>query len=125
MGKKIFHHDNEERDGGCPQSSESYKSDAKTINLAVQGGGAHGAYAWGVIERLLEDGRIKIEGVSGTSAGSMNAVVLAYGNMTGGRGGARAALYNFWEKISFYHTQSRDVLVIHINPIEREELPTI
>ena len=100
MGKKIFHHDNEERDGGCPQSSESYKSDAKTINLAVQGGGAHGAYAWGVIDRLLEDGRIKIEGVSGTSAGSMNAVVLAYGNMTGGRGGARAALYNFWEKIS-------------------------
>ncbi len=49
---------------------------------------------------MLEDGRIRIEGISATSAGSMNAVVTAYGNMTGGRGGARAALYNFWKKIS-------------------------
>ena len=100
MNDKIFFQDDQERDCGCPESAETYKRNAKTINLAIQGGGAHGAYAWGVIDRLLEDGRIKIEGISGTSAGSMNAVVTAYGNMTGGRGGARAALYNFWKKIS-------------------------
>ncbi len=100
MEKKTFHYNDQDRDCGCPQSDASYASDAKSINLAIQGGGAHGAYAWGVIDRLLEDGRIKIDGVSGTSAGSMNAVVLAYGDMTGGRGGARAALYQFWKKIS-------------------------
>ena len=100
MNDKTFFQDDQERDCGCPESAEAYKRNAKTINLALQGGGAHGAYAWGVIDRLLEDGRIKIEGISGTSAGSMNAVITAYGNMTGGRGGARAALYNFWKKIS-------------------------
>ncbi len=100
MSQKTFIYNDEERDCGCPQSPETYKRNAKTINLAIQGGGAHGAYAWGVIDQLLEDGRIKIEGISATSAGSMNAVVTAYGTMTGGRGGARAALYNFWKKIS-------------------------
>ena len=100
MGQKTFIHDDEQRDCGCPQSPQTYKRNAKTINLAIQGGGAHGAYAWGVIDRLLEDGRIKFEGISATSAGSMNAVVTAYGNMNGGAGGARAALYNFWKKIS-------------------------
>ena len=100
MTKITFHHDDKERDCGCPHSDKSYASDAKVINLAIQGGGAHGAYAWGVIDRLLEDGRIRIEGVCGTSAGSMNAVMFAYGNMKGGRGGAREALYRFWKKIS-------------------------
>ena len=56
----------------------------KTINLALQGGGAHGAFAWGVLDRLLEDGRITFEGISGTSAGSMNAVVLVSGLIKGG-----------------------------------------
>ena len=51
----------------------------KRINLALQGGGAHGAFTWGVLDRLLEDGRIEIEGLSGASAGAMNAVVLAHG----------------------------------------------
>lgn len=88
------------RDCGCPRSPSSYQPDAKRINLAIQGGGAHGAYAWGILDRLLEDGRIEVEGISGTSAGSMNAVVFAYGNMTGGRGGAREALHHFWKKIS-------------------------
>ncbi len=100
MGQKTFMHDDQDRDCGCPESPESYKRNAKTINLAIQGGGAHGAYAWGILDRLLEDGRIRFEGISATSAGSMNAVVAAYGNMTGGRGGARSALYNFWKKIS-------------------------
>ncbi len=100
MTKKTFHHDDTDRDCGCPHSDASYDPAAKVINLAIQGGGAHGAYAWGVIDRLLEDGRIKVDGVCGTSAGSMNAVVFAYGNMTGGRGGAREALYHFWKEIS-------------------------
>ena len=51
----------------------------KTLNLALQGGGSHGAYTWGVLDALLEDGRVRIEGVSGTSAGAMNAVAMAHG----------------------------------------------
>lgn len=68
----------------------------KAINLALQGGGAHGAFTWGVLDRLLEDERIGIEAISGTSAGAMNAVVLAAGFQHGGRAGARAALHDFW-----------------------------
>ncbi len=56
----------------------------KPIALALQGGGAHGAFAWGVLDRLLEDERLAIEGVSATSAGAMNAAVLAYGLLKGG-----------------------------------------
>lgn len=70
------------------------------MNLALQGGGAHGAFAWGVLDKLIEDGRISVEGLSATSAGSMNAVVYAYGKMTGGPDGAREALENFWHEIS-------------------------
>ena len=72
----------------------------QTINLALQGGGAHGAFTWGVLDQLLEDGRIDFEGVSGTSAGAMNAVVLAHGLMTGGRDGARDALQDFWTRVA-------------------------
>jgi NTE family protein len=61
---------------------------AKTINLALQGGGAHGAFTWGVLDRLLEDERINIERISATSAGAMNATVLTYGYVRGGREGA-------------------------------------
>lgn len=68
----------------------------KKINLALQGGGAHGAFTWGVIDRLLEDGRIEIEGISGTSAGAMNASVTAYGLSIGGAEGARQKLREFW-----------------------------
>ncbi|MEO1142837.1 MAG: patatin-like phospholipase family protein, partial [Pseudomonadota bacterium] len=71
-----------------------------TINLALQGGGAHGAFTWGVLDRLLEDSRIDIEAISGTSAGAINAVVMADGFMKGGREGAREALQDFWSKIS-------------------------
>lgn len=66
------------------------------LNLALQGGGAHGAFTWGVLDALLEDGRMEFDGVSGTSAGAMNSVVLAYGLLQGGREGARAALEKFW-----------------------------
>ncbi|MGH8592431.1 MAG: patatin-like phospholipase family protein [Gammaproteobacteria bacterium] len=72
----------------------------KTVNLALQGGGAHGAFAWGVLDRLIEDGRLQIDGLTATSAGSMNASVYAYGKMMGGPDGAREALHNFWRKIS-------------------------
>jgi NTE family protein len=73
--------------------------EVKTINLALQGGGAHGAFAWGVLDRLLADERIAIEGISATSAGAMNATVMAYGLTQGGREGARRALVNFWRKV--------------------------
>jgi NTE family protein len=72
----------------------------KRIDLALQGGGAHGAFTWGVLDRLLEDRRLEIDGVSGTSAGAMNAVVLAHGLMVGGREGAREALRRFWSRVS-------------------------
>ncbi len=72
----------------------------KTINLALQGGGAHGAFTWGVLDRLLEDERIVVEGVSATSAGAMNAAVFAYGYAMSGREGAKLALAGFWRRIS-------------------------
>jgi NTE family protein len=71
----------------------------KTIELALQGGGAHGAFTWGVLDRLLEDDRIVVEGISGTSAGAMNAVVVADGLDTGGKEGAREALKKFWHGV--------------------------
>jgi len=78
----------------------------KSVNLALQGGGSHGAFTWGVLDRLLEDGRLGIEAISGTSAGAMNAVVLADGYMEGGPEGARQALHNFWAAISHSATAS-------------------
>ena len=75
-------------------------AETKTVNLALQGGGAHGAFAWGVLDKLLEDGRIGIEGISATSAGAMNATVLAYGFAEGGNEGARTALDDFWRRIA-------------------------
>jgi NTE family protein len=68
----------------------------KTINLALQGGGSHGAFTWGVLDALLEDGRLEFDGVSGTSAGAMNAVAMAAGMAKGGRDGARQKLREFW-----------------------------
>ncbi|HEX6830138.1 MAG TPA: patatin-like phospholipase family protein, partial [Methyloceanibacter sp.] len=72
----------------------------KQINLALQGGGSHGAFAWGALDRILEDGRIGIEGIVGTSAGAMNAAVAAYGLTLGGNEGARRALRRFWEAVA-------------------------
>lgn len=75
-------------------------STTKTINLALQGGGAHGAFTWGVLDRLLEDGRIDVEAITATSAGAMNAVVAGSGFASGGREGARKNLTEFWRRIS-------------------------
>ncbi|MGB8275069.1 MAG: patatin-like phospholipase family protein [Alphaproteobacteria bacterium] len=75
-------------------------SPTKVINLALQGGGAHGAFTWGILDRLLEDERIVIEGVSGASAGAINAALLAYGAIDGGAEGARALLDRFWRRLA-------------------------
>lgn len=76
------------------------KRSRKTINLALQGGGAHGAFTWGVLDYILEDGRLDIGGISGTSAGAINAVLIADGMQTSGVDGARQKLKDFWEKLS-------------------------
>jgi NTE family protein len=72
----------------------------KRINLALQGGGAHGAFTWGVLDHLLEDGRLTVEGISGTSAGAVNAVMLADGLRRGGPDEARKRLADFWRAAS-------------------------
>src|SRR5688500_262496 len=72
----------------------------KKINLALQGGGAHGAFTWGVLDYLLEHERLEIEGISGASAGAVNAVVLADGLARGGREEARERLGAFWRAVS-------------------------
>ncbi len=72
----------------------------KNIYMALQGGGAHGAYTWGVLDKILEDGRLNIHCCSASSAGSLNAAILAYGRLKGGADGAREALNNFWRKVS-------------------------
>ena len=70
------------------------------VDLALQGGGSHGAYTWGVLDRLLEEPWLQIEGISGTSAGAMNAAVLASGHAHGGAVGAREALERFWHRVA-------------------------
>src|SRR5262245_19160875 len=70
------------------------------VDLALQGGGAHGAFTWGGLDRFLQEPWLEIDGISGTSAGAMNAVVLADGYMEGSANGARAALERFWSKVS-------------------------
>jgi len=69
------------------------------VDFALQGGGAHGAFTWGVLDRLLEEEWLRIDGISGTSAGAMNAAVLADGYAEGGAAGARTALEAFWRKV--------------------------
>jgi NTE family protein len=70
------------------------------IDLALQGGGSHGAFTWGVLDRLLEEPWMRVEAISGTSAGAMNAAVFAHGMASGGREAAREALSAFWRRVS-------------------------
>jgi NTE family protein len=70
------------------------------VDLALQGGGSHGAFTWGVLDRLLQEPWLRIEGISGTSAGAMNAAILVDGYAEGGADGARARLELFWRKVS-------------------------
>src|SRR5436305_14700506 len=80
------------------------------VDLALQGGGSHGAYTWGVLDRLLEEPWLRIDGISGTSAGAMNAAALAYGYSLGESRGARLALEGFWRRVSH---------VVQIRPMHR------
>lgn len=75
------------------------KTTKKTLNLALQGGGSHGAFTWGVLDRLLEDEDLVIEGISGTSAGALNGAVLLQGCAQNGAQGARENLAKFWEEV--------------------------
>jgi NTE family protein len=75
-------------------------TDTRVANLALQGGGTHGAFTWGVLDRLLQEPCFEIEGISATSAGAINAVVLAHGLTVGGRKGAVSALADFWQRVA-------------------------
>ena len=81
-----------------PKPSPTESTGQRVVNLALQGGGSHGAFTWGVLDRLLEEKRLAIEGITATSAGAVNAVVLAHGLAVAGREGARNALRLFWQR---------------------------
>jgi NTE family protein len=83
-----------------PKIAKSRPGTAKKINLALQGGGAHGAFTWGVLDHLLADDRLEISGISGASAGAINAVMVADGLARGGREQARKRLADFWRAAS-------------------------
>lgn len=83
-----------------PKSSSTSKNPRKHISLALQGGGSHGAFTWGVLDRLLEDEEITVEAISGTSAGAMNAAVVTSGFAKGGYDQAREDLEVFWRAVS-------------------------
>jgi NTE family protein len=78
----------------------SFSREPVLVDLALQGGGSHGAFTWGVLDRLLQEPWLRIEAISGTSAGAMNAAVLAGGWIAGGAEGARAALHAYWQRVS-------------------------
>jgi NTE family protein len=90
------------------KSTHTDPSDHKTISLALQGGGSHGAFTWGVLDALLEDGRLHVDGISGASAGAMNAVALGHGfalakgdktKKIDRREAARESLASFWNAV--------------------------
>lgn len=83
-----------------PEAAPPPDREVVLVDLALQGGGAHGAYTWGVLDRLLEVPWLRFDGISGTSAGAMNAVVMADGYAAGGPEGAREALAKFWKRVS-------------------------
>ena len=85
----------------CRSTAAGSRTDvAKQINLALQGGGAHGAVSWGVADKILEDPRIEVAAISGSSAGAVNAVALAFGLHKGGEDGARESLDRLWREVS-------------------------
>ena len=91
--------------GSSPASAitpeqHALRGNRKPVNLALQGGGSHGAFTWGVLDMLLEDGRLALEAISATSAGAMNAVCMAHGVSLGGPEGGRRKLEEFWRNVS-------------------------
>jgi NTE family protein len=93
----------------------TFSNQDRTINLALQGGGAHGAFTWGVLDRLLDEKDLAFEGLSATSAGAMNAAVFAYGLAVDGREGARKALTGYWKRVS----DAARLGPLQPNPIDR------
>ena len=91
------------------------------IDLALQGGGSHGAFTWGVLDRLLEEPWLKIEAISGTSAGAMNAAVLVSGHMKGGADGARKALDAYWERVA----DAARFSPLQRSPLDRHDEPLV
>ena len=89
-----------QRQTACTPEQLAARGTRKPVNLALQGGGAHGAFTWGVLDKLLEDDRLALDALSATSAGAMNAAVMAWGFSQGGRQGARDKLEEFWREIS-------------------------
>jgi NTE family protein len=85
---------------GEARHEPAVSNQVRTINLALQGGGAHGAFTWGVLDRLLDEKDLAFEGLSATSAGAMNAAAFAYGLAVDGREGARKALAGYWKRVS-------------------------
>jgi NTE family protein len=83
-----------------PLGSRKAEREPVLVDFALQGGGSHGAFTWGVLDRMLEEPWLKIEAISGTSAGAMNAAVLVSGHMQGGAEGARAALDAYWKRVA-------------------------
>ncbi|MFY0619247.1 patatin-like phospholipase family protein [Shimia sp.] len=88
----------------------------KRINLALQGGGAHGAFTWGVLDALLQDEDIEIAGITGTSAGAMNGAALKAGLLKGGRDGARQNLDWFWQKMGAAQVPGLDAWFAAVPP---------
>jgi len=89
-----------DKEAGTAQPKPAATAGQKVVNLALQGGGSHGAFAWGVLDRLLEEKSLRFEGITATSAGAVNAVVLADGLAAGGREEAKKALRAYWRKVS-------------------------
>ncbi len=102
---------------GGPAARQTQPDGRKVVNLALQGGGSHGAFTWGVLDRLLEEERLTFEGISATSAGAVNAVVLADGLAAGGRKGAKDALQTYWKKVSDLASRS----VFRPSPIDKAD----
>jgi NTE family protein len=82
------------------EGARAVRKGSKVVNLALQGGGSHGAFTWGVLDRLLEDADLSFDGITASSAGAVNSVALAYGLSVGGREEARATLKRFWKRLS-------------------------
>jgi NTE family protein len=85
---------------GTTSTTAAVRREPLLVDLALQGGGAHGAFTWGVIDPLLEEPWLEFDGISGTSAGAMNAAVMADGFAASGREGARVALEAFWRRVA-------------------------
>ncbi len=98
--------DGPDKEVGAADPQTSPVAAQKTINLALQGGGMHGAFSWGVLDRLLQEERLAFDGITASSAGAVNAVVLADGLAAGGRDGARRALRSFWQELSARSSRS-------------------